>query len=210
MTFALDADKADALQELVNLGMGSAGATLATVLGAFVELKVPGIEVVAPSSVGRRLLAGVWGEREFLCVRQGFFGGLSGEALMLLHGFEQASLGALFGHDAAPRSGLDEEVALDIANAVMGACISGITQVLEHPVSFSPPCLLGSREATAAAVTREISTWRQVLLVDIDFHLEGHQLESRVLIFLAEGSLARIDRALAGLLGSLAASEGAT
>ena len=39
----LSVDKRDALQELVNIGMGAAGAALAKALGAFVQLAVPGL-----------------------------------------------------------------------------------------------------------------------------------------------------------------------
>jgi len=75
VTIAFSEDKADALQELVNVGMGTAAGALATALGAFVELRVPRIEMVAPQRLVELLLAGPWGQRDFACIRQGFFAG---------------------------------------------------------------------------------------------------------------------------------------
>src|SRR5205823_6145639 len=120
---------ADALQELVNLGMGSAGAALAAALDSFVELRVPRLELVEPTRVSELLRTGPWGERDFSCVRQAFFGGLMGESLMLLHGVSPPQLGPLLGHGPNEDADLDnEEMLLDIANAAMGACVNGIAE----------------------------------------------------------------------------------
>jgi chemotaxis protein CheC len=203
---ALGEEKADALQELVNMGMGSAGEALASALDAFVELRVPRIELVAPSRLAELLLSGPWAEREFACVRQTFFGGLMGESLMLLHGVDHARLPGLLGPAADDGAEIDDEMLLDIANAAMGACVNGITQALEESVSFSPPCLLGSRAETQEIVNRQISEWSQIMFIDVDFRLEDRRFESRVLVFLSESSLARIDGALTRLLEGLDAS----
>jgi len=161
--------------------------------------------MVAPQRLVELLLAGPWGQRDFACIRQGFFGQLMGESLMLLHEVSHARLAALLGHAKAPPSAIDEEMLLDIANAVMGACVSGIADALEESVSFSPPCSLGSRAETEGSVGRRITSWRRVMLVDVDFRLEDRQFESRVLVFLCEESVDRIDHALTRLLDSLVA-----
>jgi chemotaxis protein CheC len=196
-------DKADALQEMVNLGMGSAGAALASALDAFVELKVPRVELVEPTRVQELLLQGPWAERDFACVRQAFFGGLMGESLMLLHGVSHDHLATMLGHDQETSDEIKEEMLLDIANAVMGSCVNGIAEPMEEIVSFAPPSPLGARGDAKAAVSREIASWRQVLLIDVDFRLEDRRFESRVLVFLSEASVVRIDQALSRLLDGL-------
>ena len=179
-------ENADALQEIVNLGMGTAAGALATSLGAFVELKVPRIELLAPQALGEVLFAGAWPERDFVCIRQAFSGPLAGESLMLLHG------------------AMDEEMLLDVANAVMGACVNALAEALQETVSLSPPCSL-SRAETEGSVGGRITSWKQVMLVDVDFRLEDRRFESRVLVFLSEESVERIDHDLTRLLESLVA-----
>ena len=52
MTAALfSEDQRDALQELTNIGMGQAGASVAAVLGEFVQLSVPRILVLKPNLI---------------------------------------------------------------------------------------------------------------------------------------------------------------
>jgi chemotaxis protein CheC len=196
-------EKADALQELVNLGMGSAGAALASALDAFVELEVPRVELVEPARVQQLLLKGPWADRDFACVRQAFFGGLMGESLMLLHGISHEHLATMLGHEQEISPEIKEEMLLDIANAVMGSCVNGIAEPMNEIVSFAPPSPLGTPGDAKSAVSREISSWRQVLLIDVDFRLEDRRFESRVLVFLSESSVLRIDQALTQLLDGL-------
>ena len=133
---AFDAEKWDALQELVNLGMGSAGASLAAALGSFVELKVPRLELVEPKRILDAFEAGVWKDREFSCVRQVFFGGLMGETLMLFQGLNCGRVAELLGHGHLLDADGEAEVTLDLANAVIGACLNGIAEPLGVVLSF--------------------------------------------------------------------------
>ena len=195
-------EKWDALQELVNLGMGAAGASLAAALGSFVELKVPRLELVARGHVLDAFDAGPWKDLEFSAVRQVFFGGLMGETLMLFQGINCARVAELLGHADLGATG-EEEVTLDLANAVIGACLNGIAEPLGEVLSFSPPALLGQRAAVKKVLSQDVATWNQVLLVDVDFRLEDRRLESRVLMFLSEPTLARVDVAVTRFLAAL-------
>jgi chemotaxis protein CheC len=201
-----DAEKWDALQELVNLGMGAAGASLAAALGSFVELKVPRLELVAPGRIADAFENGAWKdwkEREFSAVRQVFFGGLMGETLMLFQGLDCARIAELMGYDGALGPLGQEEVTLDLANAVMGACLNGIAEPLGEVLSFSPPALMGHRVNIERMVSHDVADWNKILLVDVDLHLEDRRLESRVLMFLSEPTLVRVDRAVSRFLENL-------
>src|SRR5204863_8175761 len=77
----LSGEKLDALQELVNIGMGAAGAALANALGAFVELAVPAVDVTDRQRVATLLENGSWGNNQDVeAVRQRFYGALMGES----------------------------------------------------------------------------------------------------------------------------------
>jgi chemotaxis protein CheY-P-specific phosphatase CheC len=201
---SFDAEKWDALQELVNLGMGSAGASLAAALGSFVELKVPRLELVAPGRLGEAFEAGFWNDRDFSAVRQVFFGGLMGETLMLFQGLDCAQIAQLLGHGNALGARGQEQVTLDLAAAVMGACLGGIAEPLGEVLSVSPPALVGPRANVEKLLADDVTAWNQILLVDVDLHLEDRRLESRVLMFLSEPTLVRVDRAVTRFLETLA------
>jgi chemotaxis protein CheC len=198
--------KRDALQEVVNIGMGTAGAALAKVLGAFVELAVPRIDFVDRRRAATLFNTGSWSENEIETIRQPFFGGIVGESLMLFDGAEPAHLAGVAGIVGTPSPEEQQELLLDLANVVIGACVLGIAEPLDEVVSFAPPSRLGGRLDASAFVVEGAGQWKEALVVSVDFKLEDRKFRSGVLVFLTESSLERIDQALDRFLDALAAS----
>jgi chemotaxis protein CheC len=151
-----------------------------------------------------------WSELEVEAVRQPFFGAFTGESMMLFDGQVHAQLAGLPGYPvesgATPNAAEAQEVLLDLANVVIGACVNGIAEPLQEIVSFAAPTRLGSRGEVRAFLARDAVAWHQGLVVNVDFKLESRSFLSRVLVFLPERSLCRIDEALTRLLDGLVAS----
>ena len=204
----LSAEKLDALQELVNIGMGAAGASLGQALGSFVELAVPSVDLTDRRNVASLLDAGAWSDVEIVAVRQPFFGAFTGESMMLFDGQVHAQLIGMPGYPvepgAQPSASAHQEVLLDLANVVIGACVNGIAEPLREIVSFAPPARLGTRDEVRAFLSRDAVAWHQGLVVNVDFKLEARSFLSRVLVFLPERSLCLIDECLTRLLDELA------
>lgn len=201
----LSVDKRDALQELVNIGMGAAGAALAKALGAFVQLAVPGVDVLDRRRVATLLDDGSWANQEVEAVRQPFFGAFMGESVMVFDGHTHGELCDLLGYGPDSSAGDRQEALLDMANVVIGACVNGIAEPLNEIISFAPTARLGGRAEIHALLSRGPEVLSQGLVVNVDFKLEGRAFLSRVLVFLPEHSLAKIDQALTRLLDGLAA-----
>jgi chemotaxis protein CheC len=199
-------EKRDALQEVVNIGMGTAGAALAQVLGTFVELAVPRIELVDRRRAAMLFETGSWSDREVEAIRQPFFGGIMGESLMLFDGAEPAHLADLAGRTAAPTKEEQQELLLDLANVVIGACVNGIAEPLEEVVSFAAPSHLGGRANAAAFFVENAGQWKEALVISVDFRLEERSFRSGVMVFLSDASLVRIDDAISRFIDALAAS----
>jgi len=150
----LTPEKLDALQELVNMGMGSAGAALAQALGVFVELAVPSVDFTDRRNVASLLDKGAWAKEEVEAIRQPFFGAFTGESMMIFNEQVQSELADLPGYalaaGAKPTSAEQQEMLLDLANVVIGACVNGIAEPFLQNVSFAPPSRLGARDAIRA------------------------------------------------------------
>jgi chemotaxis protein CheC len=203
-------EKLDALQELVNMGMGAAGAALAEALGVFVELAVPSVDFTDRRSVAGLLDSGAWAKEEVEAIRQPFFGAFTGESMMIFNEHVQDELSDLPGYGLAdgdkPTDAEQQEMLLDLANVVIGACVNGIAEPFQESVSFAPPSRLGGRAAIRTFLSHDAVAWHQGLIVNVDFKVEGRSFLSRVLVFLPEHSLQLVDQAVTRLLDELAAS----
>lgn len=202
----MSGDKRDALQEIVNIGMGVAGSALAQVLNAFVELTVPSVDLVDRRRVVALLNTGAWADNELVAVRQSFFGRVMGESLMLFDGREASRLADLVGHTEPPTVDQQHELLLDLANIVIGACVNGIAEPLREIVSFAAPAMLRGSPKVCEFALQDSGGRERGLLINLDFKLEARSFHSRVLVFLAEQSLELIDGAISRFLDDLAAS----
>jgi chemotaxis protein CheC len=197
-------EKRDALGEIVNIGMGAAGAALAQVLDAFVELTVPRVDLVERRRIATLFDTGGWADSELVAVRQSFFGRIMGESLILFDGSEATRLADLVGHTQPPSVDQQHELLLDLANIVIGACVNGIAEPLHEIVSFSPPAVLVGRPKVCEFAMQDSGSWQRGLVINVDFKLEARSFHSRVLVFLAEQALELIDRAITRFLDELA------
>jgi chemotaxis protein CheC len=197
------ADKEDALREVINLGMGAAGAALAETLGVFVRLSVPAVQSIDGGDVMAFLSAAQWDDRPVSMSRQAFYGGLCGEALVLFDEVGCRQLADLLGHEDDNNGHLAEEVLLELGNVMVGACINGVAERLKEVVSFAPPSLVCEGMPLLKAFAPGTFAGRRTLLVCIDFSIESRQFESRIAIFIAEKALARLDAAVEAFLSEL-------
>jgi len=129
-----------------------------------------------------------------------------GESVMVFDGLGYRELGQRMGYRLPLSSEAESEIALDLANIVIGACVNGIAEPLEEMVSFSRPALLAQPTELVKLVTNGLRSWRRALLVTLDFRLRSCRFDSWVLVLLSEDSQAHIDRALTNFLRGLEAS----
>jgi chemotaxis protein CheC len=195
----LDADHHDALREIVNVAMGQAGESLAKTLDRFVHLTIPQVFVLDSGRLGDAVAPRGWAEREVTVIREAFFGLLDGEALTLvdLSGGGADLLGT--GTDLGPR-----ELALEIANMLVGACLDGISAQLGYVVGYSPPNVICERDPAGKALGRALTPEEpRLLTIAIDFHVDASPWSSRVVLVFAPQAAANITASVARFLAAV-------
>lgn len=198
-SFELKINFRDALREISNVSMGRAAALLAKVLGVFVELPVPSVNLFEVSELHMTLADAQRGERcSALC--QGFIGdGIAGEALLLFHDSEISDIGKLFNWQ--PHNDLEtSEMLLDLASILIGACLSGISEQIDVRFSQGHPQLLGLHGSIDELIHVNQSRWRKTLAVEISYSLEGHNVHFDLLLLFTEDSIQRLSHKINYLL----------
>ncbi len=131
----------DALNELFNIGLHRAAASLSELTGRRVEVDLPRLWVCSMEELKDRLTEVISGD--LATVHQFFGGPVAGDAVLLLE-YEKAVMLAdvLTGGEVALGGRLDQsarEVLAEIGNVVLSSCLGAFGNVLHVAVSFAVP-----------------------------------------------------------------------
>jgi chemotaxis protein CheC len=202
----LTEDRRDALQEVANLAMGQAATRLGRLLDTFIELSVPRVQVVEVSEAAEALRKMTGIQEAVSAVRQGFRSDIKGEALVICRSGSIDQLCALV-NDPYPRSAYEkvsqQEVIFDVANVLIGACVSCILEQLGRTPVFSAPGLLGESMSLEDVFQPGLLGWEVALLVEVNFALEDQSFRAHLVMLMAEESIVHMNDALDALLSSL-------
>ena len=185
----LKEDYRDALQEITNVAMGQAGDKLARLLDTFVVLSIPHIEVMRPSDIVMALHA-IDTNSSVSGVCQGFIGGgISGEAMLLFNDTSFNDLAKLMNYEDELDQQAERELLMDTTNILFGACLRGIAEQIDMDFSFGSPMVLGQHQKLSELFNMENAQWNSALVIEINYHLEGYNVNCDLLIVLTNDSL---------------------
>ncbi|MBA1274157.1 response regulator [Pseudomonas azotifigens] len=185
----------DAFREVVNVAMGRAAALLARVLGVFIQLPVPNVNILEVGELHMALSDAAQGEK-LTAVCQGYIGGgIAGEALLIFHDSEISDMARLMGL----RDYREMEMLLDLSSLLISACLSGIAEQVDVLFSQGHPQVLGQHAAIDELIRVNRQRWKKTLAVEISYTLEGHDIHFDLLLF-TEDSVELLSRKLAYLM----------
>lgn len=196
----LSSDQSDSLQEITNIAMGQAGASLATLLDTFVNLSVPRINVLALTEVARGIRDLIGIDTEVTAVRQSFQGYLLGEAIVIYQQEGCKELADMMGHTDELDQAAETELLLDVANILVGACLGGITEQLQtiskenhsEELRFSAPSVMAVNVLPETLINPEKLSWTHALLVEVNFTLENRNFVSHLIMLMPEKTIEKI------------------
>jgi chemotaxis protein CheC len=191
----LSADQRDVLQEIANIGMGQAGASIAKVLDHYISLSIPKVQVLASGSIPE-LLAGLVGEGRVSAVRQAFHSQARGEAIVIFGEQRCNDLADLLGYEQPLDHASEVELLLDVSNLLVGGCLSGIAEQLKADIGFSAPSLLAEHVTVRTLVRSRRVAWEQAIAVEINFSLKQRSFSCHLVIFIPDEELGAFTRAL--------------
>jgi len=186
----------DAFREVVNVAMGRAAALLARVLGVFIQLPIPNVNLLEVGELHMALADAARGET-LTAVCQGYIGGgIAGEALLLFHDSEVADMARLMRR----QNYREMEMLLDLSSLLISACLSGIAEQIEVVFSQGHPQVLGQHASIDELIRLNSERWKKTLAVEFSYSLEGHDIHFDLLLLFTEDSVELLRRRLAYLM----------
>jgi chemotaxis protein CheC len=198
----LTEDQRDCLQEITNVAMGQAGDRLAILLDVFVVLSIPNVSILNPTDISMALQSLTHNSRDVVHgVCQGFIGGgIAGEAMLIFNDTDFDDLARLLKYDRITDDQAQYELLMDTANVLNGACLKGLAEQLDTHFSFGPPMLLGHHCNITDLLQNNKMTWKQALVVEINYSIENHKINCDLLLVVAEHSISGLVEKLNYLL----------
>ncbi len=185
----LDEEHRDCLQEVTNIAMGKAADRLARLLDTFVVLSIPHIELLGPADIAMALQSiNTCDSVSGVC--QGFIGGgIAGEAILLFNDTSFIDLARLLKYEEELDSQAERELLMDTTNVLFGACLNSIAEQIDMTFSFGPPMVLGQHQRLDEIFDPARATWKQALVTEINYSLEGYDVNCDLLLIVTEQSI---------------------
>ncbi|HEY9199097.1 MAG TPA: response regulator [Gammaproteobacteria bacterium] len=185
----INVDALDRYQEIANVAMGRAGDLLARLLGAFVKLPVPRVNMIEGTDLHMALQA-IEANETVSAVCQGFIGaGIAGEALLTFTESSFTDIAALMRHEGEIDDAVQLELLMDIASILIGACLKGIADQLDINFSQGHPIVLGRHIDINELLERNASRWNRTLAIEIGYRIEHRNINCDLMLLFSEDSL---------------------
>lgn len=190
----------DGYKEVVNIAMGQAADLLARVLGAFVIMPIPNINMLETSELIMALNQ-VTESNDVSVICQGFIGsGIAGEALIIFSDSSMADIADLMKFKAELTEHAELELLMDISSILSGACLQGIAKQLDIKFSQSHPVVLGRHIKMDDLFKRNESRWKKMLTIEMAIGIEERDVNCELLLLFTEDSIPRFNETIEYLI----------
>ncbi|NVK55205.1 MAG: response regulator [Alteromonadaceae bacterium] len=193
-----ETEKFDAYREMVNVAMGRAGENLARLLGEFIDLPIPNVNVIENNEL-HMAIAEINRNESVSAVSKGFVSaGIHGEALVLFNDTDFNNIVELLNYDQLSAAPAQLEALMDISNIIIGACVNGLSDQLNVTFSHSSPILLGRNRELESILATTKQRWNRIMAVEVGFAIKHKGVSFDLLLLFPEKSMERIYARLVG------------
>ncbi|HEB59852.1 MAG TPA: response regulator [Gammaproteobacteria bacterium] len=194
-----DENLRDTFQEIANVAMGQAASMLAEVLGEFVLMPIPNVNMIEVSEL-QMALTDVSNNESVSAVCQGFMGDrITGEALVIFNDSSIEDMRNLLHYDDISGNNIDVEVLMDISSMLCGACLKGISDQLDLNFSQGHPGIFGQHIKIDKLFERNQSKWKRTLAVEMGIAIENRNIHCHILLLFTEDSVPLLAKILSFL-----------
>lgn len=194
----------DAVAEVLNIGMGSAAASLSEMINEEVTLSVPGVEFV--SRLDATLIIGEKAKSDVSGVHQHFQGAFGGDAMLLFPEEQSLELvrAVIQQEDISLEdlTDMEQEAMTEIGNVILNACLCSMADMFSQQMHGDiPEFVQGSLNKVFSITEESDKTEAIVLLLNMDFTVEKKNLQGYVTFLMDVDSVAQFKANIETFLG---------
>ncbi len=181
-----DSERQSAIQTILNSAMGNAAQSLATVVDSPVKVDTPRTHWVNNNNL-RETLSSLKLPSQSIVMRQSLRGQLRGEIITLLeHGSKHYQLGNVMGYEEKMTPLNIQELTLELANVLSGACINGLSEKLNVTLNFGAPSLLSEQASVDDILAGKDLRWTDALFMDVGYTVSSISMKTHIILCMVE------------------------
>jgi chemotaxis protein CheY-P-specific phosphatase CheC len=179
----LESDKLDAYREMANMAMGKAGESLAKMLGEFINLPIPNVNLITNNEL-HMAITEIKQNDQVSAVSKGFISaGIKGEALVIFNDSNFFNMGKLLKYDQdSLGDAMELEALMDISNILIGACLNALSDQLHVNFSHNHPIILGRHCDLDEVLRKNESRSEQILAIEIAYSIKSQSINFDLLL----------------------------
>lgn len=182
-------DLRDVYREISNVAMGRAADFLARLLGAFVLMPIPNVNVLEVGEL-RMALESIDDGGTVSAVCQGFIGsGIAGEALLIFNESSFKDMAELMKYEGKIDESVEMELMMDMSNVLIGACLKGIMDQLDITLSQGHPMVLGRHVKVGDLLRSNSQRWTKTFAIEMGYKIENRHITADLLLLFTEDSM---------------------
>ena len=176
-------EQLDACREMVNIAMGRAGENLALLLGEFIDLPIPNVNLIESNELSMAI-AEINRNDSVSAVSKGFISeGISGEALVIFNDTNSQNIVELLKYPPSASSDkLALEALMDVSNILIGACLNGLSEQLDVAFSHTHPVLLGQHQGLSTLLSDNVQRWGKLMAIEIGYAIKSRNISFDLLL----------------------------
>ncbi|CAB9492637.1 response regulator [Alteromonas macleodii] len=186
-------EQLDACREMVNIAMGRAGENLAQLLGEFIDLPIPNVNLIESNELSMAI-AEINRNDSVSAVSKGFISeGISGEALVIFNDTNTQNIVELLKYPSSASSDkLALEALMDVSNILIGACLNGLSEQLNVAFSHTHPILLGQHQGLSTLLSDNVQRWGKLMAIEIGYAIKSKDISFDLLLLFPGDAMSHI------------------
>ena len=187
----------DALQELVNIGVGRAAGVLNDMLASPIQLNIPEVRLLTPEEL-KLELKNQFGDSLLATVQLSFSGSFSGTAELVFPTESAATLVSVLTGEAPGTPDLDVVkigALLEIGNIVLNGIMGSLSNALIEHLDYSLPVYSESK-VNNFPIFASVGEKTKILLAHACFMIEQLHIAGNIILMFSVGSLDALLKAI--------------
>jgi chemotaxis protein CheC len=181
-----DDDRQNAIQAILNASMGRAAKSLSLVIGGQVNTSEPATHWINRNNL-KETLQKINQPDESILMLQSFRGHLRGEMIILLEpGAKLFELGQLMGYSTEMSPQNRQELTLELANILCGACISGLSEQLKITLTFGAPSIVSRKGSVHSILSNKDLKWTDALFMNVNYEADNIAMKATLIVSMTE------------------------